>query len=469
MTTVPDPRGVRVAASFRDPSGFVFERDGLLLRQVNQVYRPHYDRLMASGLYDSLVSDGLLVSHEEVGEAPLDPSRAYKVLAPERVAFISYSYEWCFGQLKDAALLTLEVHRRALAHGRALKDASAYNVQFRDGRPVFVDTLSFEPVRERPWVAYRQFTEHFLAPLALLSRVHIGLWKLLRAYPEGVPLDVAARLLPWRSILSPSLLLHVHLHARAIRGVSATARPVEAREGSFPLRSHSALVESLESAVKSQRWEPRGTVWADYYADSGYAAAAFEHKRRFVARFLDEAQPRTVWDVGANTGEFSRLAAERGISTVAIDVDPGCVERLYRDVVKPGGAGSKVLPLLIDALDPSPARGWMGRERMSLFERGPAGACLALATVHHLAVGGNVPLDQIAAFFRRLAPRLVVEFVPKSDPQFRRLMAAREDVFDDYSQEAFETAFIRLFAVDRAERLTDSERTIYEMSARSSG
>jgi hypothetical protein len=453
----------RLGASYRDPSGFVFQRDGALYRQVNRVYQPDYDKLTASGLYQSLVGDGLIVANEEADVPPAEPETAYKVLKPERVPFVSYPYEWSFGQLKDAALLTLEVHRRALGAGMALKDASAYNVQFVGARPVFIDTLSFEAVRERPWAAYGQFTRHFLAPLALMSLRHVGLGRMLRVWLDGLPLDVASALLPRRTYLSPSLLLHVHLHARAVAGHSDGRTRTAKTPPAFSARSLKEQAGHLESAVRALRWEPEGTEWADYYADSGYAAPAFEHKRRFVARFLDETRPATVWDVGANTGEFSRLASERGAYTVAFDVDPACVERNYR--ASAGRGEARMLPLLLDALDPSPALGWMNRERQSLFERGPADACLALAAVHHLAVSGNVPLGQVAEFFARAGKTLVVEFVPKADSQFQRLMGLRDDIFTDYSQDSFEAAFGRYFSTVRAERLVESRRTIYEMTA----
>ena len=195
-------------------------------------------------------------------------------------------------------------------------------------------------------------------------------------------------------------------------------------------------------------------------------AAAFEQKHRFVARFLESHKPSSVWDIGANNGEFSRIACERGIPTIAFDVDPACVEQNYLDSVK--RHETLMLPLVLDVLNPSPSLGWMNRERMSLFERGPADACLAMAVVHHLAVTGNVPLVQVAEFFRRIGNSLAIEFVPKSDPQYQRLMGIRDDIFEDYSQEAFEEAFGRHFTIDRSERLSESERTLYEMTAKPS-
>ncbi len=454
---------IRTPGSFRDPSGFVFERDGAIYRQVNQAYRLDYDRKVESGLARTLIDEGWLVPHREVDESPSDPTSAYKVLRAERIPFISYPYEWCFGQLKAAALLTLGLQRRSLAHGMSLKDASAFNVQFLGGRPIFIDALSFEAYREgEPWVAYRQFCQHFLAPLALMSRVDPRLNQLFRPSLDGVPLDLAARLLPFRSRLDPRLLIHVHLHARAQRAYGGEAGRVAPR--SFPRRALLGLIDSLENAIGSLRWEPGGTEWADYYDATNYTKGSADQKARLVAEFLDLDRPSTVWDLGANTGRYSRLAADRGARTVAFDVDPSCVERNNRRVVD--HAEPNLLPLWMDLMNPSPSLGWDHRERLSLEGRGPCDLAMALALVHHLAIGQNVPLGRIASFLRRICRTLIVEFVPKADSQVRRLLAGRADIFDGYTPEGFELAFAEHFAIERSERLVDGERTLYLMRAR---
>ncbi|HYO67091.1 MAG TPA: hypothetical protein VEU33_13530, partial [Archangium sp.] len=204
------------AASFRDPSGFVFRREGIVYRQVNDSYREDFALLQGSGLHAELVQAGQLIPHEEVDLGLAAAPGAHKVLRPRQLPFVSYPYEWSFSQLQDAALLTLDVQEKALARGLSLKDASAYNVQLVDGRPMLIDTLSFEKYEEgRPWVAYRQFCQHFLAPLALMSHTDVRLGQLLRLYIDGIPLDLASRLLPGRTRFSFALGMHVHAHARS--------------------------------------------------------------------------------------------------------------------------------------------------------------------------------------------------------------------------------------------------------------
>ncbi len=451
-----------LGGSFRDPRGFVFRRAGELFRQVNHAHREDYDRLMQSGLYEALTSRGLLVAHRETqDEASGD---AYRILAPETIPFVSYPYEWSFSQLRDAALLTLELQRLALGQGMTLRDASAYNVQFRAGQPVFIDTLSFGVHREgSPWVAYRQFCEHFLAPLALMARVDVRLGRLLQIFLDGVPLDLASRLLPRRTWLRFGLLTHLHLHAKAQSRWSerstGAARAREARVGS---RGMLGLIESLRSAVAGLQWEAAGSEWADYYDDTNYEEVAARAKQELVAELVAEIRPGTVWDLGANTGRFSRVAAASGAYVVSWDLDPAAVERNYAEVREVGDGN--LLPLVLDLSNPSPALGWAHAERMSFAERGPADLVLALALIHHLAIGGNVPLDRIAAFLASIAREVLIEFVPKQDSQVQRLLASRDDVFPHYEQASFEQAFKTHFELLDVRAIPQSCRTLYRLA-----
>jgi ribosomal protein L11 methylase PrmA len=452
-------------ASFRDPSGFVFRRDGSIYRQVNLTYKEDYDHLMESGLYKALVDAGLLIQHDENPLEPPQPEPAYKVLKPERVPFVSYPYEWSFSQVKDAALTTLRVQRRSLDFGMCLKDCSAYNIQFIKGKPVFIDTLSFERYREgKPWVAYRQFCQHFLAPLALMSRRDVRLGQLSRIHLDGVPLDLASRLLPGRSRLSFSLLFHIHLHARSQSRYAA--RQIDTGKHRVSRLGLVGIVDSLESAVRKLKWRPGGTEWGQYYQDTNYSTAAFEHKKQIVAEFLGSIKPGNVWDLGGNTGVFSQIASKMGVSTISFDIDPAAVERNYLDCRR--GGETNILPLLLDLTNPSPGIGWQSRERASLLDRGPADTVLALALVHHLAISNNVPLPRIADFLAGMCDRLIVEFVPKSDSQVQRLLVTREDIFPRYEQGAFEGDFGQYFNIQRSAKIRESERTLYLMEKRRS-
>ena len=455
--------------SFRDPSGFVFRRDGAVYRQVNRSFATRWDDLVASGLLDTLQAQGLLIPHAPAPlEAALRPDLAHAVIRPEALEFVSYPYEWSFGQLRDAALLTLEAQAASSEAGFTLRDATAYNVQFRGGRPVLIDTLSFERAEAgRPWTAYRQFCEHFLAPLALMARRDVRCGLMLREFVDGIPLDLTASLLPGRTKLNPGLLSHVHLHARAQRryadrtdagAAAATGRTMS------PLRQR-ALIDSLRRTVEGLRWEPAGTEWADYAENTSYGDAAALRKDELVREFLAAAGGDRVWDLGANTGRFSRIAASLGRRVVAWDVDPAATELHYRRIRADGT--TSILPLVLDLGNPSPGLGWANAERRSLQDRADADVVLALALVHHLAISRNVPFDRLADYFADLAPGLVIEFVPKDDPMVRRLLATREDVFPDYTIEAFRAAFGRRFEILAEAPIEGVSRSLLRMRRRS--
>jgi hypothetical protein len=454
-------------ASFRDPSGFVFRRDGILYRQIQRSAAPDWEAFRSSGLYERLATDRLIVEHANVGLDVAAVPEAAAVIRPRRIDFISYPYEWCFSQLKEAALLTLEVQSRALDAGMRLKDASAYNVQFDAGRPILIDSLSFEVAEAtEPWPAYRQFCEHFLAPLALMAHRDVRCGLMLREFIDGIPLDLAARLLPGRTRLNLGLSAHIHLHAGAQR--RAAKEPAPGEGAARPRRRISetgqrALLDSLRRTVEGLRYDP-SSHWADYTRATSYSDAGTESKGQLVREMLATVGGASAWDVGANVGVYSAMAADAGYRVIAWDLDGASVEAHWRRVRRDGNPA--ILPLVLDLASPSPALGWGLEERASFLERGEPDVVLALALVHHLAIGNNVPLPSVARLFARMAPRAIVEFVPKEDPMTRRLLAARRDIFDRYSIEGFREAFGGPFQVAREAPIDDSPRTLFLLERR---
>lgn len=457
----------RLAGSFRDPAGYVFQRNGIIYRQITPTGADAYRALMGSGVYDALVAEGLLIAHEEIEET----EDGGAIIRPEQVPMISYPYEWSVSMLRDAAVVTLRAQRVALRHGLSLKDASAFNVQFLRGRPVLIDTLSFEPLPPGPWRAYRQFCQHFLAPLQLALARGPEMLRLSSAWIDGVPLTLASRLLPARSWLKAASLFHVHLHAAAEQkwsGGKGSGKGSGSGSGSGAAAgkpaSLEALADSLERAVAGISVNG-GSHWSRYYADSeSYSSDTFGRKSAVVSGWLERIRPARVWDLGANTGVFSKAAAHAGAVAVALEADHACVETLYRETRSSTLAG--VLPLVFDLTTPSPAIGWGNGERMTLEQRGPADLVLALAVMHHLTVANNVPFEALAAYLARLGPRLVIEFVPKNDPMVVRMLATREDIFPDYTQAAFEQAMGQHYRVDERVVLDGSDRVLYLLTRR---
>ncbi|MDQ5963736.1 MAG: hypothetical protein QG629_819 [Patescibacteria group bacterium] len=453
-------------SSFRDPAGFIFTEKDVVYRQINKAGKADYDQLMASGLYDALVERDLLVTHTEVKAPKPTGKDGYTVIRPATIPFISYPYEWSFSQLKDAALLTLRIQKIALKYGMVLKDASAYNIQFIGKKPVLIDTLSFMPyVEGEPWEGYKQFCEHFLAPLALASYTSLDALKFLRSDLEGISLQLTTKLLPRRARLKPGLLSHIYLHSNAQEKYKNIASDEPGKE--VPMRKVSrfaleGLVSSLEQTVRKLKPPKQQTEWGDYYTFTNYSDAGFEKKRAMVREFLEAVSPAPtmVWDIGANNGEFSSLAAEKDIHTVAFDIDPLAVERNYlnREVKS---HTENMLPLLQDVINPSPANGLMGMERASMQQRGPADVVMALALIHHLSIGRNLPFERLAEMLAGIGKHILIEFVPKEDSKVRILLTTRRDVFPDYNEADFEKAMSTYFTLVKSQRIDGTKRTLY--------
>jgi hypothetical protein len=452
-----------IPGSFRDPDGFLFVVEGIIYRQINNSYADTYEKIVKSGLYEHLWEKKMLIPHELVSIDLSQTEIAFAVIKPQQVPFISYPYEWSFEQLKDAALLTLEIQRQAMSFGFSLKDASAYNIQFVNGRPVFIDTLSFEISKPgKPWVAYHQFCKHFLAPLLLMTFVDIRLASLLQTNIDGIPLDLASRLLPTKTLIRPSTLFHIHLHSR-MQAKYADSQRTKKKKATLSKNALPILIDNLTSAIKRLRWKLSKTEWSDYYQCTNYTDEAFQEKKDAVTRMLKVCAPSTVWDMGANTGIFSRLALEFGAQVVSFDIDPISVNSNYEHVRK---NKETLLPLLMDLTTPSPAIGWNCAERLSVFERGPVDVCMALALIHHLVISNNVPLRNFAELFAPICKNLIIEFVPKEDSQVKRLLASRKDIFPHYDLVNFKNIFSELFFIIDEYQQKKSLRTLFLMKSK---
>jgi len=450
--------------SFRDDAGFLYTKDGILYRQINACAAEDFSLLKKSGLLDSLHQRGWLIPHEDVGVYYAADADVHAVIKPTIVPYISYPAEWCFSQLKDAALLTLDCMILALNYGMILKDASAYNVQFVAGKPVFIDTLSFERYSEgMQWVGYGQFCRHFLAPLALMSYTDIRLNRLCINYLDGIPLDLAQRLLPFRARFRFGLLMHLFFHA-------AVQRPWVENAARLSLAQHArrisktglmGTITSLRSTVKNLQWKPSGTQWCNYYDNTNYTERAFTAKHDVVACLLKKIKPQTVADLGSNDGTFSTLAAQLGSRVISFDSDPAAVEKAY--VRYKNSGESKILPLFLDITNPTPAMGWNNAERSTVVDRGHADAILALALLHHLVIACNIRFAMIAALFARTSLWSIIEFVPPEDSQVQRMMSTHQDAAAEYNRTVFIREFRKYFDVIEEIPINESCRSILLM------
>jgi ribosomal protein L11 methylase PrmA len=449
-------------ASYRDPRGQIYHLGPRVLRSVTAVAAADYEYVKARGLLERWARERRIVGTRETDTAVLDglAGPVPYVLDHEPIPFISYPYEWSFAALKAAALLHLDLQLDALAHDVQLSDASAYNVQFVGAQPIFIDVLSFRQYHPGDyWVGHRQFCEQFLNPLLLraLAGVPHNAW--FRGTLEGIPSTELNALLPtWRKV-SWNVLTHVTLLARLSARIATSGKP---RRPSRPLPkpAYAGLLTQLRHWIA--RLKPRDrrrTTWSDYDTTHTYADEERARKRAVVEEFVHAARPVMLWDFGCNTGEYSELALNAGAgSVVGFEADHGALDRAFG---RAADRGLPFLPLYVDAANPSPEQGWSQHERRGLEARGPADALLALAFTHHLAIGRNVPLGEIARWLTSLAPRGVIEFVQKDDPTVRLMLASREDVFDAYTEEAFAAALRRYARIERVETISAANRRLF--------
>jgi hypothetical protein len=412
-----------------------------------------------------LIKQELIVPHQEV-------SKNYKVFSrvikPDTVPLISYPYEWSFSQLKDAALTTLKIQKISIEYGLSLKDASAYNIQFFGYKPKLIDTLSFEKYNEvLPWVAYKQFCQHFLAPLTLMSKKGLEFSKLSRLYIDGIPLSLAVKILGFRSVLDWSTFSHIFLHSKSQERYSDKSISVKSERLKFSKLQMLGLLDSLESAINKLSFPMSKTEWGEYYSFTNYSDKSFDKKKKIVRKMVSGLSLNQIWDLGANNGEFSRVVLDEANYVLSADIDPVAVEKNY--LLSKENKELRLLPVVFDLVNPSPSIGWLNKERVSLLDRKKKRVMvLALALIHHLAISNNLPFEKIAEYFSFLGEYLIIEFVPKEDSKVKILLSSREDIFNDYNEKEFVNKFSKFYRITEKTLVPGTKRVLYRMIRKSS-
>jgi hypothetical protein len=443
-------------ASFRDPSGFIYEKDGDIYRFISTKYQQDYELFHQSGLAEELLKKKLLLPFTELSDNHTGRTDWYKTLQPQQLSFLSYAWEWSFEQLKDAALTTLNICRLALQKGMILKDATPTNIQLVDGKYKLIDTLSFERYKEgNSWIAYRQFCECFLNPLLITVYTGMEVHRLMLSYPDGVPAAVTSRFLPFKTKLNASVYLHVHLQAKM-----AGKQSVEQKHTTKKITQKNIhqILQNLHSCITNLKLPEQATTWNNYYSETILSDTYFSEKKKLVSSLLESIDYKSALDLGANEGEFS-LLCNKDAMVISTDFDSDCINRLYNRIKKE--KRTTIYPAVIDLTYPSPSLGWMNEERPAFFQRTKVDVCMALALIHHLAIAKNITFEQLASFFASVCKQLIIEFVPKSDPKVVGMLQWRKDIFDSYNEETLEQAFVQLFELEKKVNVPGSERTMY--------
>lgn len=442
-------------ASYKDKDSQILVINNKIYREIKKSYENNYKMLMKSGLYEELTQKGHLIKHYETTKSETNK----RLIKPEEI-FISYPYEWCFSQLKDAALLTLEIQKTALKYNMSLKDANCYNVQFHNGKPIFIDTASFEKYEEGTiWQAYKQFCMNFIAPLALMAYKNSCLVCLLKTYINGIDLNLASSLLPLKSIFNINILLHIHQHAKIQKKYENNNKKINIQYSKLQMV---ILIDNLIKTIKSIKMKPKYSCWKDYYKKTNYTDNSFHQKISIINEYKAELQPHSLVDIGANNGFFSRLFKNICKQIICIDSDYNAIEKNYNETKN--AKENNIYPLVIDFTNPTPNLGWNNEERFSFYDRiKNIDMVMALAIIHHLAISNNIPLYNIAKTFSKTGKYLIIEFIEKEDSQIQKLLKNRQDIFDDYTKENFEKTFSEFYEIKRKNPIPDTFRTLYLM------
>lgn len=429
-----------VEGSFRDRSGRVVEWQGRVFRTLSKAAFDLMSNAHETGMIERMTNKARLWPSELLPEANTPPelmnmSESNRLLEHPVLPFISYPYEWPFSLLKEAAITHLDLHLAALEEGYNLVDGSAYNIQFNGVKPVFIDTLSLVKYEDGDyWNGYRQFCEQFLGPLLLSTKLGMSYHSWYRGELEGIPIGELSKIMGLRQYFSPAAVFHIILHAHLQQKHSDSQQSVSKSKNRFPKSRLKNLLLSLRNTINSMTLKGvKGTEWGEYEKNNSYTSDENQKKQDLISTFVGETKAEVVWDLGCNSGLFSEAALIGGAKhVVGFDVDFGALE------VAVSRAKTKKLnftPLHFNAMNPSPNQGWRQSERLGLTERANADVVMALAFIHHLVIGRNAPLDEVISWLMSIAPKGIIEFIPKTDPMIVRMLATREDIFADYAIE----------------------------------
>lgn len=469
--TAPDPSANSAmydAGSFRDPTSRVWRDGDRVLRGLDERAASDFEKLASTRFFPAAIAEGTIIGTERVADRSPDGRDWAAVLEHERIPVITYPHEWSFTMLQDAALLTLRLVRSAIDENMTTKDATAYNVQFVGARPVFIDVPSFEPYRAgEAWWGYRQFCQMFLFPLMFTAYKDLPHQPWMRGAVDGITPEHARRVLEGRRAGHKGFLTHVWLHAKAdARFKDGSADTVdEMKKAGYKKELYIATIDRLLKLVEGLEWGRSESTWGSYSERGHYQSKELLLKGDFV-RAVAGASPRDqVWDIGANDGMFSRIAAEHSQTVLAMDADDLVVDRLYRELRADGTTG--IVPMYMNFADPTPGIGWSGTERPPLPSRSRPDLILALAVIHHLALTHNVPTSAILDNFASLGAEVVLEIPTEGDQMVKTLMRhKRAGTHDAYTLDAIESQIDDRFDVRRREELPGGSRVIFHLTPR---
>ena len=444
------------SGSFRDRSSRVFYHQGRVLRVLSPQAKADWDLLRNAPFYNSVVNSGALIKSQEVADLPLKLPELWAsdsvVLEHERIPVISYPYEWSFALLKKAALLHLELLLEAVDDNIISKDGSAYNIQFVGTQPTFIDIGSLTPLTAGDsWRGYGQFCQTLLFPLFMRAYLDLPHAPWLKGNLEGIEAAQMKRMLRGRSRFRSGVLKHVYLQSRLQGYAQSSAHQTssklsaELKQAGFSQSLIKNNLTGLHKLVSSLKWQPESSTWLDYTDMGHYSDDDRQVKDSFVRKSLADKPRPLVWDLGANTGTYTKMAARVADYVVACDFDEPALDRLVDELDKE--QIKNVLPLVMNLANISSGTGWGGKERLAFEQRSQPSAILCLALIHHVVIGANILLQEFVGWLARVGGDLIIEFVHPNDPMVQTLMSNHEQNYDDYNIQQFEAALDQHYVV----------------------
>ena len=453
------------SGSFRDPAGKIFYHNNKVFRKLSEdgFKRFQYileNEILKKSIDNKFLINSRLLNEKEKKELDLNPND--KILEHETVPYISYPYEWSFGQLKDAALFHLDFNLFLLSLNSTLIDASAFNVQFVGSKPMFIDILSLKEYKEgEPWAGHKQFCENFLNPLILKSKKGIKFNNWFKGNLEGIQTDELDKLLSIFDKISYNIFFHVYLlnKLEQKQKLRKSLKPIKKKQF-VSKKSLELILKQIRKFILNLKDHKTETVWDGYSKDNSYTSEEEQIKKNIVSSFIKKNNFNLIADIGCNDGEYSKIALQNGCGTViGFDFDINTIDQAFTN--------AKInemmfLPLFLDASNPSTNLGWNENERKSFNKRAKFDAIIALAFEHHLSIAKNIPLEQVVSWLVSLSPQGLLEFVPKNDITIQKMIELKGDIFPNYTEKNFEKFISEKCKILSKNTVSSSGRIIYE-------
>ena len=449
--------------SFRDPDARVAYLNVSVYRIVYPNGFKKFDfikKILQNKSIAEYLIDTKEVDQEELRLLELENNKNVRVFKHKKIDYISYPYEWSFYRLKDAALHHLNLHINLLKNNATLIDAYSYNVQFNNYSPIFIDLMSIKEYSEGEfWTGHKQFCESFLNPLVLKSKLGINYNNWFKGNLEGIDTSELSKLLKFKHMLSWNIFYNIFLLNYFEKKYKKNEDLKITKNKKLKKNYYLSILTNLVNFIDGLKPKKETSVWGEYSRDNTYNEEEKKNKYEFISNYFNKNKSNRVLDLGCNNGEYSKLAIQSGCkSVVGLDYDLNAIDEAYLISKK---ERLNFLPLYFDVSNPSSDIGWYQKERKGFKKRLNFDFVLALAFEHHLAIAKNIPLEDVINWITSLAPKGIIEFVPKNDVTIQSMLKLKGDIFPNYNLENFKNFLSKKTKITSEKIVSKSGRTLF--------